>query len=140
MAYALVTVTSATLFVDAQALTPDVLAHFGSHRGLIEAYAASVPKDTASILVDPAQCNVAVFSAIPPALRKEAPSIVLRHKAIKNPVEIQGMKSAHIRDGAAQVRFFHWLQEAVTSGQVITEVSADKKQQQFRRQMVLKKS
>ncbi|RQM22332.1 hypothetical protein B5M09_008880, partial [Aphanomyces astaci] len=101
----------------------------------IEAYAASVPKDTASILVDPAQCNVAVFSAIPPALRKEAPSIVLRHKAIKNPVEIQGMKSAHIRDGAAQVRFFHWLQEAVTSGQVITEVSADKKQQQFRRQM-----
>ncbi|RLO09730.1 hypothetical protein DYB28_006356, partial [Aphanomyces astaci] len=132
MAYALVTVTSATLFVDAQALTPDVLAHFGSH---IEAYAASVPKDTASILVDPAQCNVAVFSAIPPALRKEAPSIVLRHKAIKNPVEIQGMKSAHIRDGAAQVRFFHWLQEAVTSGQAITEVSADKKQQQFRRQM-----
>ncbi|RHY96289.1 hypothetical protein DYB37_006861 [Aphanomyces astaci] len=132
MAYALVTVTSATLFVDAQALTPDVLAHFGSH---IEAYAASVPKDTASILVDPAQCNVAVFSAIPPALRKEAPSIVLRHKAIKNPVEIQGMKDAHIRDGAAQVRFFHWLQEAVTSGQVVTEVSADKKQQQFRRQM-----
>ncbi|ETV79984.1 hypothetical protein, variant [Aphanomyces astaci] len=144
MAYALVTVTSATLFVDAQALTPDVLAHFGSHVQIqsydtvvaeIEAYAASVPKDTASILVDPAQCNVAVFSAIPPALRKEAPSIVLRHKAIKNPVEIQGMKSAHIRDGAAQVRFFHWLQEAVTSGQVITEVSADKKQQQFRRQM-----
>ena len=63
---------------------------------------------SAKILVDPVQCNVAVFLAIPPAMRKEATSIVMAQKAIKNDVEIEGMRQAHIRDGAALVTFFAW--------------------------------
>ncbi|ETV94923.1 hypothetical protein H310_11569 [Aphanomyces invadans] len=142
ISYALVTLSSATLFVDAKELTPEVLAHFGSDVQVkpydsiiaeLEAYAAGTPD--ATILVDPAQCNVAIFSAIPLALRKESPSIVLRQKAFKNPVEIQGMKNAHLRDGVAQVKFFSWLEEAIAAGEVISEVAADKKQQEFRQQM-----
>ncbi len=30
-------------------------------------------------------------------------------KAVKNPVELQGFRDAHIRDGAAVVKFLHWL-------------------------------
>ncbi|RHY30515.1 hypothetical protein DYB32_004251 [Aphanomyces invadans] len=143
ISYALVTLSSATLFVDAKELTPEVLAHFGSdvqvkpYDSIIaevrSTYAAGTPD--ATILVDPAQCNVAIFSAIPLALRKESPSIVLRQKAFKNPVEIQGMKNAHLRDGVAQVKFFSWLEEAIAAGEVISEVAADKKQQEFRQQM-----
>jgi Xaa-Pro aminopeptidase len=35
-------------------------------------------------------------------------------KAVKNPVEIQGFRNCHIRDGAALVTFFAWLEAAVT--------------------------
>lgn len=53
-------------------------------------------------------------------------------KAIKNPVEIEGMKSSHIRDGAALVRFFSWLEREVASGAVVTELSAADRLEQFR--------
>ncbi len=36
-------------------------------------------------------------------------------KAIKNPVEIAGMRKAHIRDGAAVVKLLHWLGEKKVS-------------------------
>ncbi|CAK4962457.1 unnamed protein product [Aphanomyces euteiches] len=141
MSYALVTLSSATLFVDAKELTPEVLAHFGDHVQVksydsfvseLETYAKTAP---GPILIDPMQCNVAVFSAIPLAVRKETPSIVLKQKAIKNAVEIHGMREAHIRDGAALVKFFSWLEETVAAGIPVNEVSADLKQQSFRREM-----
>ncbi|KAF0700567.1 Aste57867_8903 [Aphanomyces stellatus] len=142
MSYALVTLTSATLFVDAKELTPAVQAHFGNLVTVqgyddvipsLEAYARTAAPG--AILVDPAQCNVAVFSAIPLAARHEAPSIVLKQKAIKNAVEIEGMRQAHIRDGAALVKFWSWLEETIAAGVPVNEVSADRKQQSFRREM-----
>ncbi|OQR87736.1 xaa-Pro aminopeptidase [Achlya hypogyna] len=142
-AYALVTSDAATLFMDAKELTPALLAHFGSDVQVqgyaaivsaIEAYAAS--STAGLVLVDPAQCNVAVFSAIPVALRKELPSLVMKQKAIKNEAEIEGMRQAHIRDGAALVKFFSWLEEQLAAGnETLTEVSVARVQQAFREEM-----
>ncbi|EQC26615.1 hypothetical protein SDRG_15555 [Saprolegnia diclina VS20] len=144
--YALVTLDSATLFMDAKEVSEELLAHFGSDVQVqgygdivsaIETYAASCAPDAGQvILVDPAQCNVAVFSAIPFALRKELPSIVMKQKAIKNEVEIEGMRQAHIRDGAALVKFFSWLEEQLEAGnESLTEVSVANAQQAFRQEM-----
>jgi len=36
-------------------------------------------------------------------------SPVVKAKAIKNPVEVKGMRACHVRDGVAHVRFLHWL-------------------------------
>ncbi|MBN1274393.1 MAG: aminopeptidase P family protein [Candidatus Aminicenantes bacterium] len=47
-------------------------------------------------------------------------------KAVKNPVEIQGFRKAHIRDGAAVVKFLAWLEKAVRERK-ITEISAAEK-------------
>lgn len=44
-------------------------------------------------------------------------------KAVKNAVELEGMRRAHLRDGAAMVRFLSWLEEAVPRGGV-TEIGA----------------
>jgi Xaa-Pro aminopeptidase len=44
-------------------------------------------------------------------------------KAIKNAAEIAGARSAHIRDGAAVVRFLCWLDEAAEGGQ-LDEIAA----------------
>jgi Xaa-Pro aminopeptidase len=45
-------------------------------------------------------------------------------KAIKNATEIKGSRIAHVRDGAAVVRFLAWLDRAIASGEVIDEISA----------------
>lgn len=54
-------------------------------------------------------------------------------KACKNAVEIAGMESAHIRDGAAVVHFLYWMENALTKEHV-TEVSAAEKLLSFRQQ------
>jgi Xaa-Pro aminopeptidase len=52
-------------------------------------------------------------------------------KAIKNAVEIEGARAAHIRDGAALVRFLAWLDENSPSGRV-DEIGAAMKLEEFR--------
>ena len=44
-------------------------------------------------------------------------------KAVKNAAEIAGARAAHLRDGAAMVRFLRWLDERAPSGDV-TEIGA----------------
>jgi len=52
-------------------------------------------------------------------------------KAIKNAVEVEGMRNAHIRDAAALCSFFAWLEQEVPKGKV-TEISAADKLELFR--------
>ncbi|MBX7145855.1 MAG: aminopeptidase P family protein [Alphaproteobacteria bacterium] len=60
-------------------------------------------------------------------------------KACKNPIEIQGMKNAHIRDGAALVKFLAWLQKEIKNSLskkelVLTEMDCAEKLFQFRKE------
>lgn len=101
----------------------------------ISAYATS--NVDSKILIDPLQCNVAVFLAIPAKNRKEATSVVMAQKAIKSAVEIDGMRQAHIRDGAALVKFFSWLDNEAKSGRAgqWDEVQVADKQEELRSKM-----
>lgn len=53
-------------------------------------------------------------------------------KAVKNPVEVAGMRNAHIKDGAALCCYFSWLEENVPKGGV-TELSGATKLEEFRK-------
>ena len=71
------------------------------------------------IWLDRGSCNSAVYS-----IAKRVGTIVSGNvmfpialkKAIKNPVEINGMKESHIRDGAAIVQYLSWLEEQMKDG------------------------
>ncbi|DAZ95626.1 TPA: hypothetical protein N0F65_002255 [Lagenidium giganteum] len=140
--YALVTAESTTLFLDAEN-QDDVAAQLSASDVACKPYAAILDelrnyvdanKDK-KVLVDPLQCNVAVFMAIPPSMRKEETSPVMAQKAIKSTIEIEGMRQAHIRDGAALVKFFAWLEKELLAGKEVDEVEAADREQQFREQM-----
>ena len=45
-------------------------------------------------------------------------------KAIKNDVEIEGFRNSHIRDGAALIQYFAWLEEQLANGVVLNESQA----------------
>ena len=60
-------------------------------------------------------------------------NLTLLPKAIKNPVEVENERIAHIKDGVALTKFIYWLKKNV--GKLpITELSAEKKLYSFRSQ------
>jgi Xaa-Pro aminopeptidase len=60
------------------------------------------------------------------------PDPIALMKTVKNIVEIAGARAAHIRDGAAMVRFLAWFERAAPGGQ-LTEIEAVKALETFRR-------
>lgn len=58
-------------------------------------------------------------------------NLTLLPKAIKNPVEMENIRQAHIKDGVAVVKFIHWLKTRVAK-EKITELSAAVKLEEFR--------
>ena len=53
-------------------------------------------------------------------------------KAIKNPVEVEWMRTAFMEDGVAMENFLYWLEKAVASGEPVTEWDASQKLTSFR--------
>jgi Xaa-Pro aminopeptidase len=88
---------------------------------------------SAKVLIDPK----ATASAIGEALAKAGANIVeggdptIWPKARKNETELAGSRRAHIRDGAAMVRFLAWLERTVHDGG-LDEIAATTKLEEFR--------
>lgn len=57
-------------------------------------------------------------------------------KGIKNPVEVEGFKSAMLKDGIAMTEFYYWLDKALPSGEV-TEMQCVEKLAEFRKKQPL---
>ena len=88
-----------------------------------------------SVLLDKDKLNYAIYKNIPEGIKivnKRNPSILM--KCIKNPVEIENIKKAEIKDSIAHLRFMKWLKENL--GKIkITEMSASEKLDEFRSEM-----
>lgn len=91
--------------------------------------------ENATVLIDKTKLNYAIFNNIPNAVsivNKRNPEILM--KALKNPVEVENIKKAEIKDSVAHVRFMKWLKENL--GKIrITEMSASEKLDEFRAEM-----
>eukprot|EP00262_Sarcandra_glabra_P012696 TRINITY_DN3323_c0_g1_i2.p1 TRINITY_DN3323_c0_g1~~TRINITY_DN3323_c0_g1_i2.p1 ORF type:complete len:562 (-),score=107.39 TRINITY_DN3323_c0_g1_i2:342-2027(-) len=61
------------------------------------------------IWIDPASCCFALYSKLTSNQVFLQQSPMALAKAIKNPVELDGLRKAHIRDGAAVVQYLVWL-------------------------------
>ena len=72
------------------------------------------------ICIDPSMLNISLRDAIddgdllPEVL--EIPSPIPGWKAVKNPVEVEGMREAHVEDGLVMEQFLYWL--STRAGQV----------------------
>ena len=64
-------------------------------------------------------------------------SPVMKRKAVKNPVEMKGIHSAHLKDGVAMCKFLYWLKQAVSAGEAVTEISAAERLHAFRAEQEL---
>ncbi|WP_293899888.1 aminopeptidase P family protein [Phenylobacterium sp.] len=127
---------TARLFLDPAKITQDLPAWLGNQVTLEapgDLPGALADLKGQKVVVDPALSSAWYFKALEDAgatvIRADDPCALPR--ACKNPVEIEGTRQAHIRDGAALTRFLHWL---ATEGQINPpdEIEAVSKLEAFR--------
>ncbi|KAF9227076.1 Creatinase/aminopeptidase [Gyrodon lividus] len=63
-----------------------------------------------------------------------SPTFVDNMKAIKNEVELEGLRRAYLRDGAVYVKWLAWLEHKIQQGYDITEYEAAWRLTEYRRQ------
>lgn len=76
------------------------------------------------VLLNPAVINTRIYNSIPKSadiIEAEDPSLMM--KAVKNPVEIENTRNAHVKDAVAMCKFMYWLKQNVGK-QEMTEISA----------------
>ena len=79
------------------------------------------------VYYDPRMSSDALVSSIPDSCVKiEGDNPTLLKKAVKNPVEVENERKAHIKDGVALTRFIYWLKKNAGK-KTITEISAGEK-------------
>lgn len=132
----------ATLFMDPAKITPEVRAHLvggggpavnlESYDGLAAALKA-LPADVATVGVDREYASRWLSDIIAAAGRtpKTTADPCMALKAAKHPRELQGVREAHVRDGAALTRFLAWLDAEGPKGH-LDEVSAADRLEAFR--------
>ncbi|KAF5269134.1 hypothetical protein FQR65_LT02434 [Abscondita terminalis] len=130
------------LLIDSGKITPEVKEHLKNEIGdvkvQIESYSKvkDILKQSINNYKDgfvwlSGDANYAITSVVPSCRLKTeiTPSALM--KAVKNKVEVQGMRNAHIKDAAALCCYFSWLEEAIKT-ETVTEISGAKKLEYFR--------
>lgn len=131
---------SATLFVAPEKVGNDLPAFLGDDVDVraendVAAALDKLGKQGAKVAVDPALAPSKYADDL-----KAAGAVIVDMtdpcalpRAAKNATEIEGARSAHIRDGAAVTTFLHWLDTVAQSG-AEDEISAAKKLEEIRAQ------
>ena len=152
--YALITPTSATLYVESSKLSPEVKSQLGETvhiqpydaifndaKSLSESLEVEIVSTDDEKLAIPKRkfmISTKASWALSLALGGEEKVDELRSligdaKAIKNDIELEGMRACHIRDGAALSEYFAWLEEELTVKKTkLDEVQAADKLEQIR--------
>ncbi|WP_333865632.1 aminopeptidase P family protein [Sphingobacterium sp.] len=136
LGFVLITADKATLYIEPSKLTAQAteeLKGYGVDVAAYEELFETIPTlEVASILIDPKRTCFAVFDSVPKQVKiveKINPSTSL--KAIKNKVEVENNRHTFVKDGVALTRFFKWLEENVSSGE-LSELSIAAKLRGFR--------
>jgi Xaa-Pro aminopeptidase len=138
LSFALVRADGSTdLFMDARKSSPELAQHLGNavHLRDPEEFPWALEELSGkTVIADPANCAAAVFDQLQRAGAKvqRGPDPCQLPKACKNAVEIEGMRKAHVRDGAALTRFLAWMAREAPRGH-LTEIQAAEALEGYRR-------
>lgn len=126
------------LFVDLQKVTKPVenyIQQGGGHVFEFQNLISRLKKLKGTCQVDPGTAPILLLHVLQTAgvniVRETDPCLL--PKALKNPIECEGARQAHIQDGLALCRFFAWLEQAPLQGET-TEITTAEKLLGFRKQ------
>lgn len=139
LSYLALTEDECIWFVQEDALTNEVKSYLSDNQIItkeyeaIYDYAAELSGDTA-VWMSLGETNYRICSSLDKEIRvidKANPTFVM--KAMKNPVEVDNTRAAHVKDGVAFTKFMYWLKNNI--GKIpMTELSASDYLEQRRRE------
>lgn len=101
-------------------------------------YLKTLAKES-KVMLDPVKTSFGICKGLNEGIEIiEKGNITTKIKGIKNEVEIENIKNAHIKDGVAMVKFLHWLDNNLGKEE-ISEISAANKLESFRAEQELYK-
>ena len=140
IAYATVSKDAITLYCDpAKIQSPEIKEHLADVTvkayddvvGDIKTHCEENSKHR--VWIDQTNANYAISSVIPEKQLVNKQNAITPMKSCKNQAEMEGMRQAHIVDGAAMAKFMAWLEHTiVVQGKKVSEVEIDLKLTGFR--------
>ena len=138
IAFAVIGENITYLFIDRNKLKEEIIESLRADQvsikdyGEIRAFLAQLDPNI-KIQLDPSTTNIRLFQALKEEQIIKQPCHSTLMKSIKNPVEIENIKNAMIKDGVALTRMFRWLDKELNS-RTVTEVELGEQLAQFRSQ------
>lgn len=138
ISYCIVTSSHIHLFINREKIPVSIAAALTRDHVLIHPYEAiqeflqKLPKGS-TVLLSPEKVNHALMESISRDVKiLHAMNITTGLKAIKNPVEIEGLKRVMVKDGTAWVKTLHWIHQRIHSGNMESEWSVALKIAEYR--------
>lgn len=139
LAFLIMTEETIDLYANPKAFSPEILVKLKEDGVTLHDYeaiyerASAIPPHT-TVLLDKTCVNSLLVSKIPADVQIiHHENLTLLPKSIKNPVEVENMRRAHIKDGVAVTRFIYWLKHHAGK-EGVTEISAAEKLFQLRQE------
>lgn len=135
IAYATISQDEVALYCDPEKVAPAEVSEHMKEAGVtikpygeivsdIESHLSGGKKN--KVWLDNGRSNYALSRVIPEASLIDAQNPVTPMKACKNEAEMEGMRQAHIVDGAAMAHFMAWLENAIVKEKrTVSEVEVD---------------
>ena len=143
LSYLYIDKENVVLFVDKEKLTEDVKNHLDKIGVTVKKYeevfdfVKNIPSGEV-LYFNKRSINVKLYKSIPEGIKTVVGrDISTDMKAVKNEVEIKNQRNAYIKDGAALVNFFSWLESSLEKGEKITELDCSDKLLSFRQEQEL---
>ncbi len=139
LSYLVVTETECIWFLQEEVVDEKIAAYL-KENGIttkpydaIYTYVQEVPAD-ARVLLNKGTVNYRIVRSLPQtAVIVDRPNPTERMKAVKNPVEVENTRRAHVKDGVAFTKFMYWLKTNI--GKIpMTEISASDYLEERRRE------
>ena len=139
LAYLIIYKDHVELFADEEKFSDDMKREFAKNHVALRPYteienAVGKLSGRKKMLIDPERLSYALYKLIPDEtemIEKENPEIIM--KSVKNDIETEHIRRAHLKDAAAHTKFIYWLKENIGKTE-ITERSASARLEEFRKE------
>jgi len=127
----------AVAFFAGHEITEELKSHLGTDVEISDEadfgdYLRTLGAEKKTVLINNAVCPGFVHQALKEsgATIREGEDPLILFRGIKNEVEVEGFRKAHVRDGVAMVKFLHWLESNWMND--ISEIDAVERLEAFR--------
>jgi len=140
--YTVVSSKETVLFINPNKLTTEAVDYLKGQDVILADYdkifdyVKNIPAGQ-KVLLNPAKINYSLYNAISGTVKEVAVHPVDMLKSIKNETEIGGIRNALKKDGVALTKFYMWLENALESGEKVTELDISKQLKHFRSEQAL---